>query len=92
MPESTELIIFTDSIGAENFLDHPTSHGRTKHVEINRKWIKEKLADYNIRIQRADTNNMIADIMTKGLSRERHASLTHQMMNLSEREASILKR
>ncbi|XRB14223.1 retrovirus-related Pol polyprotein [Pseudoscourfieldia marina] len=33
-------IIYTDSTGAEALVDHPTSHRRTKHIEIRREFIK----------------------------------------------------
>ena len=91
MKKEKEMILYIDSKGAENFIDHPTSHRRTKHIEIRRLWIKEQLNEHNIRIEWIDTKNMIADVFTKPMPAERHAMLTQIMMNLTQDEINSLQ-
>ncbi|XRB11318.1 RNA-dependent DNA polymerase [Pseudoscourfieldia marina] len=58
-------IIYTDSTGAEALVDHPTSHGRTKHIEIRREFIKFHIGHETVKIERVSTKDRLADIMTK---------------------------
>ncbi|XRB20411.1 retrovirus-related Pol polyprotein [Pseudoscourfieldia marina] len=45
-------IIYTDSTGAEALVDHPTSHRRTKHIEIRREFIKFHIGHETVKIER----------------------------------------
>ncbi|XRB23280.1 retrovirus-related Pol polyprotein [Pseudoscourfieldia marina] len=58
-------IIYTDSTGAEALVDHPTSHRRTKHIEIRREFIKFHIGHETVKIERVSTKDQLADIMTK---------------------------
>ena len=72
-------VLFEDNNGAANLVDHPTSHGRTKHIDIKRKWLDDKLQppDAQFVVKRVDTSENVADLFTKSLPRttfEKHAS------------------
>ncbi|XRB10787.1 RNA-dependent DNA polymerase [Pseudoscourfieldia marina] len=58
-------IIYTDSTGAEALVDHPTSHRRTKHIEIRREFIKFHIGHETVKIERVSTKDQLADILTK---------------------------
>ncbi|XRB22860.1 retrovirus-related Pol polyprotein [Pseudoscourfieldia marina] len=55
-------IIYTDSTGAEALVDHPTSHRRTKHIEIRREFIKFHIGHETVKIERVSTKDQLADI------------------------------
>ncbi|XRB25473.1 retrovirus-related Pol polyprotein [Pseudoscourfieldia marina] len=53
-------IIYTDSTGAEALVDHPTSHRRTKHIEIRREFIKFHIGHETVKIERVSTKDQLA--------------------------------
>ncbi|XRB16947.1 hypothetical protein RI054_14g67910 [Pseudoscourfieldia marina] len=55
-------IIYTDSTGAEALVDHPTSHRRTKHIEIRREFIKFHIGHETVKIERVSTKDQLVDI------------------------------
>ncbi|XRB13534.1 RNA-dependent DNA polymerase [Pseudoscourfieldia marina] len=64
-PQEGPTIIYTDSTGAEALVDHPTSHRRTKHIEIRREFIKFHIGHETVKIERVSTKDQLADILTK---------------------------
>ncbi|XRB19627.1 RNA-dependent DNA polymerase [Pseudoscourfieldia marina] len=47
---------------AEALVDHPTSHRRTKHIEIRREFIKFHIGHETVKIERVSTKDQLADI------------------------------
>jgi hypothetical protein len=50
------------------FAHNPVQHDGTKHVEVDRHFIKEKLTEGLICTPFVRTKNQLADILTKGVS------------------------
>ena len=46
---------------------NPILHNRTKHVEVNKHFIKEKIEEGGICMSYIPTAEQIADVLTKGL-------------------------
>ena len=63
------LHMFCDNQATISIAKNPVHHDRTKHVEIDRHFIKEKLENGVIMLQYAPTKCQIADILTKALPR-----------------------
>ncbi|XRB17607.1 retrovirus-related Pol polyprotein [Pseudoscourfieldia marina] len=74
-------IIYTDSTGAEALVDHPTSHRRTKHIEIRREFIKFHIGHETVKIERVSTKDQLADIMTKPLRQDIHNYLVRMILH-----------
>lgn len=51
------------------YLENPVQHQRTKHIEINIHFVREKVARGQVRVLHVPSRYQIADIFTKGLSR-----------------------
>ncbi|KAM3407194.1 hypothetical protein ACQJBY_000937 [Aegilops geniculata] len=62
------LRLWCDNKSAISIANNPVQHDRTKHVEIDRFFIKEKLDDGIIRISYVSSREQVADCLTKGLS------------------------
>ena len=60
--------LFCDNKAAISIANDPVQHDRTKHIEIDRHFIKEKLISGLICLPFVKTEHQLADILTKGLS------------------------
>ena len=54
---------------------NPQFHGRTKHIAIKHHFISEQVNNGKLELRYCRTNDMIADMMTKGLSDEHSEKL-----------------
>ena len=64
-------VIFGDNQGAIALSKNPHGyHGRSKHIDIQHKFVTEKVSDGTIDVQWTDTSQMVADGLTKPLSKE----------------------
>ena len=61
--------IFEDNQGAIQLAKNPKFHNRTKHVDVTYHFIRERVNSNEISVTYSATNEMKADIMTKGLSK-----------------------
>ena len=60
--------LYCDNKSTINIAHNPVQHDRTKHIEIDRHFIKEKLDSGLICTPYVPTHGQLADILTKGLS------------------------
>jgi hypothetical protein len=67
---ATPPIIYCDNEGAVALSKNPEFHSRTKHIDIQWHFVREKVAEGRIELQRVSTANQAADGFTKGLPRE----------------------
>ena len=62
----TPLKLLCDNKAATS-IANPVQHDRTKHVEIDRHFIKERFDSENICILYIPSSQQVADVLTKGL-------------------------
>lgn len=57
----------------------PTLHARTKHIDIQHHFIRERLELKQIELQYEPTGTLVSDIFTKSLPISRHQELTTRL-------------
>jgi hypothetical protein len=83
--QRSSIKIFEDNQGCIAMAKNPVNHERTKHIDIKYHFVRELVADGVIEISYLETEEMQADILTKGMPRDRHVklSLAIGLQNLS---------
>ena len=69
----TPIPIKCDNQAAIYLAKNPVFHERTKHIELDCHFVREKLLDGLISLSHVSTNLQLADIFTKPLSGPSHA-------------------
>jgi hypothetical protein len=67
---SEPIPIFCDNTSAINISKNPVMHSKTKHIPIKYHFVREQVAEKNIKLEYVGTKEQIADIFTKPLPRE----------------------
>jgi len=75
MSKYTPTVLLCDNQGAISLAKNPTHHAKTKHVDVQLHFIRDHVEKGTIEVEYCPTENMLADLMTKALARERHARL-----------------
>ena len=75
-------VIYEDNQSAISMARNPQFHGRTKHIGIKYHYIREEVNHRRVELIYCLTEDMIADVLTKGVSQERFEKLI-QMCGMS---------
>lgn len=76
---NTPTPISIDNNSAMRLSRNPEFHARTKHIAMRHHFIREHVANGDVKLERIDTKNNIADILTKALPRPRFVELVGKM-------------
>ena len=67
-PPHSAMNLFCDNKAAIDISHNPIQHDRTKHVEVDRHFIKQNLEEKIIQFPFAKSEDQLADILTKAIS------------------------
>ncbi|RVW84320.1 Copia protein [Vitis vinifera] len=73
---SSPILMMCDNQAAISIAQNPMHHDRTKHVEIDRHFITEKVTSETVKLNYVPTKHQTADILTKALPRPNFKDLT----------------
>ncbi|GJR39883.1 putative RNA-directed DNA polymerase [Tanacetum coccineum] len=76
---SSTPILWCDNLGATYLSANPIFRVRTKHMEIDYHFVREKVTQGDLRVQHISTHNQIADIFTKPLPTPRFLFLIFKL-------------
>uniref|UniRef100_A0A1J3JIQ3 Putative mitochondrial protein n=1 Tax=Noccaea caerulescens TaxID=107243 RepID=A0A1J3JIQ3_NOCCA len=66
-PIAKATLVYCDNISAVYLSTNPVQHQRTKHVELDILFVREKVALGQVRVLHVPSSHQYADIFTKGL-------------------------
>ena len=67
---STPIKVYCDNKAAISIAHNPVLHDRTKHIEVDKHFIKEKINTGIICMTYLPTNEQLTDVLTKGLHKK----------------------
>jgi hypothetical protein len=67
VPPSRCTLVYCDNISIVYLSNNPVQHQRTKHVEIDLHFVREKVAIGQVHVLHVPTTSQFADVFTKGL-------------------------
>ncbi|RVX06515.1 Retrovirus-related Pol polyprotein from transposon RE1 [Vitis vinifera] len=73
---SSPILMMCDNQAAISIAKNLVHHDRTKHVEIDRRFITEKVTSETVKLNYVPTKHQTADILTKALPRPNFEDLT----------------
>ncbi|RVW15363.1 Retrovirus-related Pol polyprotein from transposon RE1 [Vitis vinifera] len=71
--------LYCDNKSAINIAHNPIQHDRTKHIEIDRHFIKEKLEEGVVCLSYVPLEHQLVDILTKGLNNSMFHNLVFKL-------------
>jgi hypothetical protein len=66
-PIMKATLVYCDNVSAVYLSGNPIQHQRTKHIEMDIHFVREKVAKGQVRVLHVPSRYQIADIFTKGL-------------------------
>ena len=75
--------IMCDNQGSIALAKNPKHHSRTKHIDMQHHFIREKVEEEIIDLRYCPTQDMVADVLTKALAKDRHVMLCKAMKLVS---------
>lgn len=73
-------LIWCDNISSISLASNPIFHARTKHLEVDYHYVREKVVNKELDVQYITTRDQVADIFTKGLSTSQFETLKYKLM------------
>uniref|UniRef100_A0A803NUC9 Integrase catalytic domain-containing protein n=1 Tax=Cannabis sativa TaxID=3483 RepID=A0A803NUC9_CANSA len=72
-------IIWCDNMSASALAANPVYHARTKHIELDIHFVRDKVLQKQLQIRYAPSHDQITDCLTKGLSHSRFKFLVDKL-------------
>ncbi|KAJ9562044.1 hypothetical protein OSB04_007204 [Centaurea solstitialis] len=91
LPLRQASVVYCDNVCAVYLSDNPVQHQRTKHIEIDIHFVREKVRIGHIRVLHVPSSLQYADIFTKGLPRQLFESFRSNCGGLADRSIAYPK-
>ena len=82
-------IVWCDNVSALSFAANLVYHARTKHIDVDYHYVREKVLNKDIIVSFISTTDQIANIFTKGLSSARFLFLKSRLKVISSPSSLI---
>ena len=75
-------LLYEDNQGAIEIAKNQRFHSRTKHINITFHFIRERISSNEIKVMYCESESMLADVTTKGLSKIRFEKLRYMLVHI----------
>jgi hypothetical protein len=79
VPHPSAASLWCDNLGATYLSANPMFHARTKHIEVDYHFVRERVVRKQLEIRFISTNDQVADGFTKALSLQKFTSFQHNL-------------
>ena len=79
LPATGATTVRSDSQGSIALAKNPEHHARSKHIDIRHHFVREQVAAGTVAFEYVPTELMLADVLTKPLSWDKHTRLLEGM-------------
>ena len=79
LQQSEATILYEDNQGAMALSNNPKDHTRTKHIDVKYHYVRETIEHGYVNLMYCPTENMVADMLTKGLPKQTFEKFRSQM-------------
>ena len=79
-PVSFPTLLYCDNISTTYLAANPVHHARTRHIELDYHFVREKVALGSHRVTFVPSADQLADLLTKGLHKRQHTRLTAKLI------------
>ena len=79
LEQAAPVVIYEDNQAAQKLAENPVLHDRAKHIDIRYHFIRELVEDMKIKIEHIQTKMMVADLMTKAVSKMVYLTLISKL-------------
>ncbi|XP_019171084.1 PREDICTED: uncharacterized protein LOC109166648 [Ipomoea nil] len=76
---TTVPVLWCDNLGATYLCSNPVFHARTKHVEVDYHFVRDKVVSGALKVNFVTTHDQLADVFTKPLSAARFNDLRYKL-------------
>ena len=73
-------LLWCDNVSALAIATNPVFHARTKHIEVDYHFVREKVLRRDVMLKFISTHDQLVDLFTKGLPSPRFNWLTSKLM------------
>jgi hypothetical protein len=73
-------VLWCDNVSALALASNPIFHARTKHIEVDYHFVREKVLNRDIFLKFISTHDQVADLFTKGLPSAQFLALKSKLL------------
>jgi len=77
---SSTPVLWCDNLSATYLTANPIFHSRTKHMEIDFHFVREKVRAKTLSVRYVSSHDQVADLLTKPLSKSRFLELKSKLL------------
>jgi hypothetical protein len=84
----TATLVFCDNVSTVYMTRNPVHHKRTKHIELDIHFVREKVALGEVRVAHIPSTQQLADVFTKGLPTALYLDFRRSLCNQIDDDAA----